>query len=142
MSRILLSIICILLVNFSYQQVADVITFVDRNTSLSTTRKQAEYILSNYKWTNLLKKSDVWEYVDVGTVYNGYIRVFQFGLQNLNFNLSSCAFTIGNKDITISGKNEIKIVYTFDYQAKTGIITYPKGTGLIYVIFTFNLVGI
>ena len=139
MSRILLATIAILLVTFTYQQVADVITFVDRNTSLSTTRKQAESILSNFNWSNLLKKSDVWEYVDVGTVYNGYIRVFQFGLQNQNFNLSTCSYNLGSEDITISGKNEIKVVYTFDYQAKTGIITNPKGSGLIYVKFIINI---
>jgi hypothetical protein len=51
----------------------------------------------------------------------------------LNFNFTSIPYNINSQDITISGNNEIKIVFTFDFQAKTGIVTAPKGTGIISV---------
>jgi hypothetical protein len=133
MFRLLFLTLTILFITSTYQQVADVITFVDSNTSISRTRREAETILSTFKWSNYLKKSDIWEYIDVGTVYNGYIRIFQFSLQNLNFNFTSIPYNINSQDITISGNNEIKIVFTFDFQAKTGIVTAPKGTGIISV---------
>jgi hypothetical protein len=133
MSRLLFLTLALLFATSTYQQVADVITFLDTNTSISRTRSEAESILSNFKWSNYLKKTDVWEYIDVGNIYNGYIRIFQFGLQKINFNLTSSATNINSQDITISGKNEIKIFFTFDYQAKSGVVTFPKGTGLISV---------
>jgi hypothetical protein len=136
MSKVLITALVLLLVNNTFQQVPDIITYFDNATASARVVQEAQRIVTNLNWSQYLKSSDVWEYIDIGTFFNGNIRLQNFKPKNFTFDFSTVNVTIGQNAITVTGADQIFVSFNFNYNAKTGAFSSTQGTGIITVIIS------
>lgn len=135
-----LGFIVLLLTCMSSTFCQDLITFQVNSTLLNNSVYEATTVLNNYDWLSSLKSAS-WTYTEKGTVWNGYLTLNNFTLSNFYLQINNTA-SMSNNSITLNcNRDSLKLVISFSYTSRTGIATFPTGSGIMILTpnsFTIN----
>ena len=138
---ILILAINLIMICFTMQQNAQFLAFTDSAIVKSRILAEATKILINFNYAGHLSTSDVWEYKVPGTVYDDYIRLKDFAVKNITYDLSNSTIAISEFDVSLTGTNQISVTYTFSYNSKTSALESLSGDGEITVFIYINIVN-
>ena len=133
--------ICLLILSYilSHDDVPNVVVY--NNIELVNNRSKIELSQIVKLFLNTVKTDQFsWSYTDQGYFYPQYLNIknFTINADKSFFEVNQLESNLLNDSQILNGTNSFLIVINFNFEAKTGIVTYVKGNGTIFVFVIFN----
>ena len=134
-------LICLLILSYilSHDDVPNVVVY--NNIELVNNRSKIELSQIVKLFLNTVKTDQFsWSYTDQGYFYPQYLNIknFTINADKSFFEVNQLESNLLNDSQILNGTNSFLIVINFNFEAKTGIVTYVKGNGTIFVFVIFN----
>lgn len=137
MKRILILVLLITYFGVGISYESGFVSFINASTSAEIGTSEATTILKSVNWMSYFMPAVpvTWEYRIKGNIYDTFITLSNFTFSNSNFNITNNSLSnMTESGLKVSGDaNSMKVVITFSYNARTGLATFPTGTGVLIV---------